>query len=101
MSLPRFTGECTLYKSTRAYLAATNCGTTTEGRVVPALTKKVCWDQQGHQFGWGSVVYAWTCSICQWFTWARVCPVPPACHWGWVAASDPVQECSGAELVQY
>ena len=118
MSLPGFTGEASLYTSTNGYVVASNGTTGGIGAVVPAqrtmgdtsigydstpgvvfLSKRICWDPTGSSWKFGPYTFQKSCQICQWFVWARVCPSPPACHWGWVAEGEATRECTDT-LVQ-
>jgi hypothetical protein len=93
MNIPGFTAEASLYKSTKGYAVAPNRTPLRGGAVVPALMNKLCWDKTTSTSKIWGLTFQTDCQICQWFTYTRICPQPPACSWGWVPAGDPWSDC--------
>ena len=93
MKMPGYRAEASLYRSSKGYVTASNLVDVRGDAVVPALMKKLCWEKTTSTSKiWGLTIRS-DCQICQWFKYAKICPQPPACSWGWVPASAPWHDC--------
>ena len=114
VNLPGFTAETSLYKSAKSYAVAPNRTAVRVGALVltrglmgtlstvdvptpmPGVVftmKKLCWDKTTSTSKFWGLTFQTECQICQWFKYAKICPQPPACTWGWVPASEPWRDC--------
>lgn len=114
MKLPEFTAEVSLYKSAMSYAVAPNRAGVRVGALVltqglmgtlstvdvptsmPGVVftmKKLCWDKTTSTWKFWGLTFQTECRICQWFKYAKICPEPPGCYWGWVPASEPWRDC--------
>jgi hypothetical protein len=116
MTMPAYTADCSLYKSTRGYLAAPNRSAVRGGAVVlvqrlmgaPStvfeppptpgvvyLMKQVCWGATTSTNTFGRFTFENECKWCQWFTEMRICDAPPfGCRTTYVPVGSPSPECT-------